>query len=228
MSEAVLLDSSLPREGEERSVRKRMTYEEFLAWCDEDTWAEWVDGEVIVFSPAHRQHQEIADFLLSVLRLYVEARGLGVVLSAPFQMKMQRGREPDLLFVAREHLDRLQETYLDGPADLVVEIVSAESRLRDRGEKFAEYEEGGVREYWLLDPERKRADFYVLDSEGRYQRRPLGAEGVYRSEVVQGFWLRGEWLWQQPLPSPLRVVAEVAGVDPVLLEAFEQALRGPR
>lgn len=60
-------------------------------------------------------------------------------------------------FVAEEHLDRLQEMHLEGPADLVVEIVSPESRLRDRGEKFAEYELAGVSEYWLLDPELRRA-----------------------------------------------------------------------
>jgi Uma2 family endonuclease len=183
---------------EEPPARPKMTYEEFLAWCDEDTWAEWVDGEVIVFSPAHRQHQNVEGFLESVLRIFVETWGLGVVISAPFQMKMQRGREPDLLFVAREHLDRLQETYLNGPADLVIEIISTDSRLRDREEKFAEYERGGVQEYWLIDPERERADFYVLDAEGYYQRQPVEAEGVYRSEAIPGFWLKVAWLWQPP------------------------------
>ena len=54
----------------------------------------------------------------------------------------------------------MQATYLDGPADVVVEIISPESRLRDRGEKFAEYEMGGVREYWLIDSERHEADWY--------------------------------------------------------------------
>jgi Uma2 family endonuclease len=211
---------------EEQPVRKKMTYEEFLEWCDEDTWAEWVDGDVIVFSPAHRYHQDVSDFLVSVLRIYVEARNLGVVISAPFQMKMVRGREPDLLFIAWEHLDRLQETFLAGPADLVIEIISPDSLSRDWEDKFVEYESGGVAEYWLIDPERKQADFYVLDAEGHYQRKPVEAEGVYRSEVVRGFWLKEDWLWQEPLPSPVRVVAEVAGVGPALLEAFEQALRG--
>ncbi len=41
----------------------KMTFEEFLEWCDEDTWAEWVDGEVQVVSPASDKHQDIADFL---------------------------------------------------------------------------------------------------------------------------------------------------------------------
>lgn len=138
------------------------------------------------------------------------------------------GREPDLFFVATPHRDRLKETYLDGPADLVVEIVSPESRLRDRGEKFAEYELGGVREYWIVDPELRRADFYRLDSQGRYRLAEPEPGEVYRAGTIPGFWLRIEGLWQEPLPSPLRTVAEIAGVPPALLEAFEQALRGEK
>lgn len=190
----------------------RATYEEFLAWCDEDTWAEWVNGEVVMLTPASDRHQDLSRFLTVVLSIYTGARGLGVIRAAPFQMKTGPdlpGREPDLLFVAQEHLDRLKEANLEGPADLVIEIVSPESRLRDRGEKFAEYELGGVREYWLLDPEHRRADFYRLDAEGRYQRISVGADGVYRSEIIPGFWLRVDWLWRDPLPPDLEVLREL-------------------
>lgn len=209
--------------------KPKMTYEEFLAWCDEDTWAEWVNGEVVMVSPASERHQDLAGFLTSVLRIFVRVRDLGIILAAPFQMKIGAqlsGREPDLLFLAKPNLGRLKATYLEGPADLVVEIVSPESRLRDRGEKFAEYELGGVPEYWLLDPEQRQADFYLLDARQRYRLREPDASGIYRSRMLPAFWLRGDWLWQDPLPSPLRVVAEIAGVDAALVEAFEQALRG--
>lgn len=107
-----------------------------------------------------------------------------------------------------------------------MEIVSPESRLRDRGEKFAEYELGGVPEYWIVDPDLRRADFYRLDSGGRYRLAEPDAAGAYRAGAMPGFWLRVEWLWQEPLPSPLRSVAEIAGVPPALVEAFERALRG--
>jgi len=212
-------------EGVRQPPPGKMSYEEFLEWLDEDTRAEWVDGEVIVVSPASTRHQDIADFLTNILRMFVTSRQLGVVLSAPFQMKLKRGREPDLLFVATEHLSRLKETYLEGPADLVVEIVSPDSVGRDRGDKFYEYEAGGVPEYWLLDPQREWAEFYQLEGE-RYRLVFQGREGEYRSRVLPDFWLRVEWLWQEPLPSPIRAVAEIAGVDPELVEAFERALRG--
>jgi Uma2 family endonuclease len=114
-----------------------------------------------------------------------------------------------LLFIAQENLYRLKNTYLDGPADLAVAVVSPESRLRDRGEKLAEYEMGGVREYWIIDPGEQRADFYTLASDGRYERRRADGEGVYRSQVVVGFWLKEAWLWQEPLPKVLEVLREL-------------------
>jgi len=190
--------------------RPRMSYEEFLAWADEDTLAEWVDGEVVMTSPASKRHQMIASFLEKVIGLYVERLNLGVVLDAPFQMRLAHsGRGPDLIFVATAHLDRLRATYLDGPADLVVEIISPESVGRDRGEKFYEYAQGGVPEYWLIDPQAQWAEFYRLGEAGLYQAAFSGREGVYRSEVLPGFWLRVEWLWREPLPGVLDVLREL-------------------
>lgn len=120
-----------------RPQHERLSYLEFLEWADEDTLAEWVNGELIMSSPASLSHQHIVGFLYEVLRSYSFFRQLGTVIQAPFQMKMEQGRKPDLLFIAREHQARLKHTYLDGPADLVVEVISPESAGRDRGEKFS-------------------------------------------------------------------------------------------
>src|SRR5438034_3322741 len=82
----------------------KMTYEEFLAWAGEDTWAEWVDGEVIVWSPASLLHQLLVGFLYRLIGKFCDVHGSGIVLTAPFQMKLAfrpSGREPDLLYVAR-------------------------------------------------------------------------------------------------------------------------------
>jgi Uma2 family endonuclease len=194
------------------AVKRKMTYEEFLDWADEDTLAEWVRGEAVMTSPASLRHQLLVEFLMRIMADYVDDCDLGLVLVAPFQMKLENGREPDLLFVRQEHRDRLHETYLDGPADLVVEIVSPESVGRDRGDKFYEYAEGGVPEYWLIDPQRQRADFYRL-KEGEYVSLLAGKQGKYTSQALAGFWLQVEWLWQDPLPSVRQVLEEIRGVD---------------
>ncbi len=64
-----------------------MAYEEFLAWAGEDTLAEWIDGEVVMTSPASKRHQDIAGFLYQLLNIYCRLRGLGTILQPPFQMK---------------------------------------------------------------------------------------------------------------------------------------------
>lgn len=195
-------------------TRPEMSWEDFHDWADEDTGAEWVDGEVIMPSPVGLKHQDIANFLVGMMAGYARLHDLGRVANAPFMMKLERAaREPDVLFVARDHLDRLKPTYLDGPADLVVEIISPESRGRDRGDKFYEYEAARIPEYWLLDPDTLRAEFYQLDAEGRYQLGPLDGEGRYHSRALPGFWLRVAWLWQDPLPGIERCLLEVGGDD---------------
>jgi len=189
----------------------RMTFEEFLEWTNEHTFAEWVDGEVIVMSPVSVTHQDVADFLAALLRLFVEAKQLGRVLTAPFLMKLElrpSGREPDIVFIASERADRLKRVFLDGPADVAVEVISPDSQTRDRVDKFHEYEQAGVREYWLIDPARKQAEFYRLGSDGIYSAVTIGNDGIFHSSVIERLWLKVDWLWQDPLPTLMSVLKE--------------------
>jgi Uma2 family endonuclease len=189
-----------------------VSFDEFLAWCDEDTHAEWVDGEIVMMAPASIDHQDIKKFLVTIIDLYLQTHSLGKLVDAPFKMLTQvrpSGREPDILFVVTERVGLIKETYLDGPADLVVEIISPESVGRDRGEKFVEYEAAGVHEYWLIDPLREQVEFYVLGENGRYRLGTIDSDGIYHSALLTGFWLRVAWLWQRPLPPVLSVLKEL-------------------
>ncbi len=191
------------------ATQTKMSYEEFLERPGEDPHVEWVAGEVVPMSPVSNRHQDVSGFLLSLLRFYAEARHLGEVRSEPYQMKpgpTLPGRAPDIFFVADAHLSWMKKTYLDGPADLAVEIISPESRARDRGDKFFEYEQGGVPEYWLLDPVREQAEFYQRDEDGFYRPILPDAQGRYHSAALPGLWLQVDWLWETPLPPLLSVL----------------------
>jgi Uma2 family endonuclease len=199
---------------QEKIKNKRMTYEEFLNLCDEDTLAEWVDGEIIYYSPASSKHQELVWFLGSLLGIYAQAKDIGVIRTGPFQMrlrKLKRGREPDILFISKANLGKLNSIYLDGPADLVVEIISPESERKDREEKFSEYQQAGIKEYWLIDPYKKQADFYVLEKGTFNKKEPK--KGIYYSRIVEGFWLDVNWLFKEPLPNVQRTIIKIGGKE---------------
>ncbi|MEO7908982.1 MAG: Uma2 family endonuclease [Roseiflexaceae bacterium] len=205
--------------------RLRMTYEEYQRWEHEGGLTEWIDGEVHIYMPPTIAHQRMAAFLLFLLQGFVRLQRLGELFAAPITMRALPGgnaREPDLFFLASEHLGYLTETELNGPADLAIEIISPESVRRDKDDKFYEYQAGGVREYWIIDPrpKRKRADFFVLDQNGIYQPVPL-ADGVYQSTVLSNFWLKVDWLWAEE-PNPLTALAEVVGAEQ-LIKAIQSA-----
>ncbi|NSW79696.1 MAG: Uma2 family endonuclease [Chthonomonadetes bacterium] len=208
----------------EEAYRLRMSYEQFLQWADEDVHAEWVDGEVIVFMPPKDRHQDIVTFLVTLLRNFADSFGIGVVRVAPFEMRLSPSgpsREPDILFISAENLHRLTEERVEGPADLVIEVVSQDSVRRDRQQKFAEYQSFGVREYWLVDsqtPEGK-AEAFTLNEQGVYEPIPV-QEGVIHSRVIPGFWLRVEWLGTDTMPDAFTAFAQMVGLPMEVLEAL--------
>jgi Uma2 family endonuclease len=195
--------------------RLRMSYEEWLAWDGSSgRQTEWVGGEVIVFMPPKLAHQDLLLFLAELLVRFVRRRRLGRVFVAAIEMKLssqKASREPDILFLATEHLHRVTPERIDGPADLAVEIVSDDSVTRDKRDKRAEYAAAGIPEYWILDPRpgRQRAEFLRLGPDGEYHEGPRDEAGHYHSAVLAGFWLDPAWLWQQPLPDPDDVLARV-------------------
>lgn len=176
-----------------------MSFEEYLQWDHEGGLVEWLDGKAYVYVSATFEHQQVVGFLSSLLRTWAEVTRAGVVLTAPYAMQSVAGgpgREPDIVFVRAEHRDRVRSKYLAGSPDLIVEVISPDSVLRDRGEKRHEYAAAGVREYWIIDvrPNVRRVDFLVLEDGEYVEREPT--DGVYGSLSAEGFWVRAEWLWE--------------------------------
>ena len=134
------------------------------------------------------------------------------------------------MFISTTNLGQMRPEALDGPAYLVVEVVSEESVARDDDEKFTEYETAGVQEDWIIDscPNRERSAFYQRVTSGRFQPVRTDGSDAYPSAVLPGFRLKLGWVWQsEPEPEALRALTELIGVDKLaaVLCSRQQSIR---
>lgn len=167
------------------------------AWSESDYMAlrpnrhvEFTDGYVEVLPMPTYTHQKIVRFLLRALEAFVFARQLGEVMFAPLrvQVRAEKYREPDIVFMRTEHSHRLGNEFWLG-ADLVMEIVSDddESRTRDFEKKRRDYAEGQIPEYWIVDPVTERITVLVLDGAAYRMHGEVGRGEQATAATLPGF-----------------------------------------
>jgi Uma2 family endonuclease len=202
-----------PAEGRRKPPKRKLTEEEFVRWCDDKTWAEWVDGEVILMNAVALDHADVVAFLIHLVRAYVEDHELGKVLTEPFQVrfeKLRRRRAPDLIFIANNQFGLFQKTAFNGAPDLIIEVVSPDSQSRDRREKFLEYQAVGVREYWIIDMPSRSVEAYAMQRSAKFAMLEESAAGAIDSTVLKGFYIKPVWLWQPTFPKVSALLKEFA------------------
>jgi Uma2 family endonuclease len=181
-------------------LRVAMTEEEFLS-LDEKR-VELSQGEAIFMPPPSVLHLRVMGWLYRIACHAAERGNLGEVFADGLAQRFSSAEYtvPDVCFISAARLGNLKENHLAGSADLVIEVVSPDSRIRDYHEKFSLYERSGVREYWIVDPVYQTIDAYRL-AEGKFV--PIGpVAGIIHSEVLPGLSVDPEWLKQSPPPMP--------------------------
>ena len=147
------------------------TYADFLEW-DEDFRAELLDGEIVMMAPPTTKHQIISGELFFKIRSYLEGKSCKVF-AAPFGVRLfpKKDKSDDTVFqpdiVVLCDPEKIDEHGCNGAPDLVIEIISPSTAKYDRIYKLRKYQEAGVREYWILDPETESLQVYILEN-GRY------------------------------------------------------------
>jgi Uma2 family endonuclease len=192
---SIVVESSLPAVP---ATRRLYTYEELSAEMPETNQPhELWDGELIMAPAPFFDHQK------TVLRFYrrlddwVSSRNLGEVITSPIDMVLSphRAVQPDVAFVVKERLAIIQRVIM-GPADLVAEIVSLQGRSRDRIEKRDLYEQHGVKEYWIIDPEAQTVEVLAL-VDGRYELVQRSRPGeTAPSRLLPGFEVSVSYLFR--------------------------------
>jgi Uma2 family endonuclease len=167
----------------------RLTYRDWLQLPDDGRLYEVLEGELFVAPPPSLDHQFASSNLHHHVGTFVRHAQSGRALAAPTGVRLDNDTvlEPDIVVVLREHADRLGEQVIEGPPDLVVEILSPATARRDALRKRRAYERHGVPEYWIVDPVARTVEVLVLHGE-RYRRDGIHAEGErFRSRVLVGF-----------------------------------------
>ncbi|MGB3852333.1 MAG: Uma2 family endonuclease [Tunicatimonas sp.] len=169
----------------------RVSYQEFINLDipdDDDHIYELLDGEIVKYSAPESRHQIVLANLFRQVDNHVFSKKLGRVLFAPLSVMLgeHSAPQPDLLFVATKHLKIIEEKCVMGAPNLVVEIISPGSVVRDRVQKKEIYEKAGIPEYWIVDPKYALVEVYQHTSSGYTLFHTAEGEGTVKSKVIKG------------------------------------------
>jgi Uma2 family endonuclease len=170
----------------------RLTYDDFLLFPDDGKRHEIIDGEHYVTPSPNTRHQVLVGRLYFAIEQFLrQHRGVGRVFLAPFDVVFTRWDvvEPDLLFVAGDQAEILTEKNVQGSPALVIEILSPGTRKVDEQIKRRLFERGGVREYWLVDPDRDVVTVFRRQADGAFPREAElshKANGVLTTALMPG------------------------------------------
>ena len=182
----------------------RLTYEDYLETPDDESW-ELLNGELTVRPAPNTEHQRVVRSLSMRVTTFVEQRALGEAFFAPYDVVLSEDSvvQPDLLFVSSERKNIITRDNVRGAPDLVVEVLSPGSVSRDWREKMDVYAEHGVREYWIVDPEARRAWVMTQSEAGGFSEAGnYGTDDTLRSVVLEGLDLDLAELFQPLSPDP--------------------------
>jgi Uma2 family endonuclease len=160
----------------------------FYADITEGQKAEFINGEIVIQSPAKLAHIRISGLLLTLLSTYVSIHGYGLVGHEKMLISLTRNDyEPDICVFSKSKSDEFtQEQWQFPTPDFVVEVFSPSTEHIDRTIKFEDYAAHGVKEYWIIDPDPETIEQYVLAGNA-YRLLVKVQTGTIRSRVIEGF-----------------------------------------
>lgn len=151
---------------------------------------EFINGYLEILPMPSAKHQIIVAYLYRLLFAFVAQHQLGLVLFAPFPVRLKKNkyREPDILFLHHTHQNQQKESHWE-TADLVMEVVSPDNPERDTVVKREEYAQAGIPEYWIVNPLNQTITVLVLQDENYLEHGVFGLGQTAGSLLLPGFTL---------------------------------------
>lgn len=168
--------------------RVKLTYTDFEQFPDDRLRHEIIDGEHHVTPAPSTQHQRISRRLSTVLDTFLHAHQRGEVFNAPFDVLLGTHDivQPDLVYVSNARRSLLTSKNLQGPPDLVIEILSPSTKARDLSSKLELYRRADVREYWLVDPDERSVVVHRWPAAGESVLVELDEHVVLETPLLPG------------------------------------------
>jgi Uma2 family endonuclease len=171
---------------------KQLSVKEFrqLEFDESDSaFYELINGSIMKKSAPTPQHQSISMNLSLQLGSFIKSKKSGKLFASPIDLFLDdhNAVQPDLVFVANENQRIVTNDGIVGIPDLIVEIISPSSVMRDRVDKKNLYEKLNVKEYWIIDPAYQDIEIYTILN-GRYELLSGVTlfEGSLKSNVLEG------------------------------------------
>ena len=168
------------KDGPSWPAQGEWTYEEYLRLPEDGNRYEVIRGVLYVSAAPTYKHQSVVGELMLTLGHFVRERGLGKALTAPFDVKLPFGIgspvQPDLIILRTGNIPHWEVKNFEGVPDLVAEVLSPRTRRRDRTLKLNAYQDAAIPEFWLIDPDARTVEVYVLNR-GKYAQLVHGGEG---------------------------------------------------
>ncbi|MEW6447339.1 MAG: Uma2 family endonuclease [Bacillota bacterium] len=170
------------------TIEKTCTYEDYRK-LPEGAPYQLIGGEFVLTPAPGTYHQIIAMRLGVQMVNFVSSEERGIVLFAPVDVYLEETEtyQPDIIFIARERMEIIEPARVNGAPDLVVEILSPATAYYDLRKKYKVYEKSGVKEYWIVDPEEKSVQVFVL-TDGKFALdQDVAGQGAVSSRLLEGF-----------------------------------------
>lgn len=164
------------------------TYEDY-ANLSEGAPYQLIGGELVMTPAPSIAHQDVLRDLAFKLLSFLDRRMLGHMYFAPVDVYFNERDvfQPDILFISKDRESIIGKSRIDGVPDLVVEILSPSTAYYDLRKKYRVYEQSGVREYWIVDPEMKRVEVYENNDGTFVMLSDAEGHGSVFSRVLHGF-----------------------------------------
>ncbi len=166
----------------------KMTYDQYCLLPEDGKQYELIDGELFMTPAPKPKHQKIVVRLTEELSRFVRENNLGEVFVAPADVLLDQHTvvQPDVLFISGARLGIVKEEAIEGPPDLVVEVLSPTTFYKDLRKKMTAYSRFGVQEYWIVDPEMQTIEVYARQDDKLQLARKFSSGETVESALLPG------------------------------------------